>query len=78
MEVVHPDTPASRAGMKVGDVVLKMEDVPVRDENHLINVVSALPVGQKVKLTVWRERKSVLVEITVGEYGGQKVRSNRP
>jgi S1-C subfamily serine protease len=78
VEVVHPDTPASRAGMKVGDVVLKMEDVPVRDENHLINVVSALPVGQKVKLTVWRERKSVLVEITVGEYGGQKVRSNRP
>ncbi|MFM8273580.1 MAG: S1C family serine protease, partial [Gemmata sp.] len=78
VEVVHPDTPASRAGMKMGDVVLKMEDVPVRDENHLINVVSALPVGQKVKLTVWRERKSVLVEITVGEYGGQKVRSNRP
>ena len=62
----------------MGDVLLQIEDVNVRDENHLINVVCALPPGQKVRLTVWRERKAQTVEVTVGEYAGRPVRSNRP
>ena len=78
VEIVHPDTPAARAGLKVGDVILQIEDVALRDENHLINVVSALPPGQKVRLTVWRDRKAQAAEVTVGEYGGTKVRANRP
>ena len=39
MEIVHPNTPASAAGLRVGDVILQIEDVGVRDENHLINTV---------------------------------------
>lgn len=78
VEIVHPDTPASRAGLRVGDVVLAIEDVQVRDENHLINTVCALPPGQKVKLTVWRDRKAGVLEVTVGVYGGGKSRSSRP
>ena len=78
VEIVHPGTPASAAGLRVGDVLLEIEDVKIRDENHLINVVCALPPGQKVRLTVWRERKAQTVEVTVGEYAGRPVRSNRP
>jgi S1-C subfamily serine protease len=78
VEIVHPNTPAAAAGLRVGDVILQIEDVPVRDENHLINVVCALPPGQKVKFTVWRDRKAGAVEVTVGVYAGQKSRSNRP
>jgi serine protease Do len=78
VEIVHPNTPASAAGLRVGDVILQIEDVAVRDENHLINVVCALPPGQKVKLTVWRDRKAAAVEVTVGVYAGQKTRSNKP
>ncbi len=78
VEIVHPNTPASAAGLRVGDVILQMEDVGVRDENHLINVVCALPPGQKVRLTVWRERKSQTVEVTIGEYAGQKTRAAKP
>ena len=78
VEIVHPNTPASAAGLKVGDVILQIEDVALRDENHLINIVSALPLGQKVRLTVWRDRKAQSAEVTVGEYGGQSSRSNRP
>ncbi|AMV25073.1 putative periplasmic serine endoprotease DegP-like precursor [Gemmata sp. SH-PL17] len=78
VEIVHPNTPAAAAGFRVGDVVLRIEDVDLRDENHLINVVSALPPGQKVKLTVWRDRKALEVEVVVGDHGGQKVRANKP
>lgn len=78
VEIVHPNTPASAAGLRVGDVILQIEDVAVRDENHLINVVCALPPGQKVKLTVWRDRRAAAVEVTVGVYASQKTRSNKP
>lgn len=79
VEIVHPNTPASAAGLRVGDVILQIEDVAVRDENHLINTVCALPPGQKVKLTVWRDRKAGALEVTVGTYGGQRTsRSARP
>ena len=60
VEIVHPNTPAAAAGLRVGDVILQIEDVAVRDENHLINVVWPLPPGQKVKLTVWRDRKAAV------------------
>ena len=78
VEIVHPNTPAASAGLRVGDVILEVEDVRVRDENHLINMVCALPPGQKVKFTVWRERKAVAAEVTVGVYASQRTRSNRP
>jgi serine protease Do len=74
VEIVHPNTPASAAGLKAGDVVLKLEDVSLRDENHLINLVSALPPGQKVQLTVWRDRKAQAATVTVGEYASQRPR----
>jgi len=68
IEIVHAGTPAEAAGLRVGDVILKLEEVSLRDENHLINLVSALPPGQKVKLLIWRDRKSQAVTVTVGEY----------
>jgi len=69
VEVVHPSTPAEAAGLKPGDVVLKLEEVPLRDENHLINLVSALPANQKVKLGVWRDRRLQTLEVVIGEWG---------
>ncbi len=78
VEIVHPNTPAAAAGLRVGDVLLQVEDIAVRDENHLINMVCALPPGQKVRLTVWREKKAQTFEVTVGEYGGSKTRAARP
>ena len=78
VEIVHPNTPASAGGLRVGDVVLQVEDVPLRDENHLINLISALPPGQKVRLTLWRDRKAVVAEVTVGQYAGQTSQSYRP
>ena len=75
VEIVHAGTPAAGAGLQPGDVILKLEDVNLRDENHLINLISVLPPGQKVKLVVWRDRRSRTSEVTIGEYPGSKSRS---
>lgn len=74
VELVHAGTPAQTAGLRPGDVILKLEDVALRDENHLINLISTLPPGQRVKLLVWRDRRSQNLDVMIGDYRGQKDR----
>jgi S1-C subfamily serine protease len=74
VEIVHPGTPAEAAGLKAGDVILKLEDVDLRDENHLINLISSLPPHQKVRLTVWPDRKTQPLDVTVGDWSATKTK----
>jgi S1-C subfamily serine protease len=68
VEAVHPGGPASTGGVRAGDVVLKLDTVEVRDENHLINLIGSLPVGQRVRITVWRDRQARALDVTVGDW----------
>jgi S1-C subfamily serine protease len=68
VETVYPDTPAAGAGLRANDVVLQVDGVPIRNENHLINLITALPVGQTVKLQVWRDRRTMPLEAVVGDW----------
>jgi serine protease Do len=68
VERVYPDTPAAAAGLRQGDVVLQVESVPVRDDTHLINLISGLPAGQRVRLQVWRERRTLALEAVIGDW----------
>jgi S1-C subfamily serine protease len=69
VEAVFAKTPAATAGLKANDVVLKADQIVIRNENHLINLISTLSPGQKVQLQVWRARKLVTVEAEVGDWG---------
>lgn len=71
VELVHPGSPAEIAGLRPGDVILKLEDVAIRDENHLINLASSLPPGHKVTLEVWRDRRTHRVVVTIGDYAAR-------
>src|SRR5262249_6292924 len=68
VEAVYAETPAAAAGLRANDVVLQVDGVTVRNENHLINMITALPPGQKVQLQVWRERKTIPLEAVVGDW----------
>ena len=65
---VHPDTPASVAGLQRQDVILEIDGEAVRNENQFINRISILPPGQKIKLKVWREKRSVDLNAVVGDW----------
>ena len=41
---------------------------------RLINLVSVLPQGQKVRLTVWRDRKAQAAEVTIGDWAATRKR----
>jgi S1-C subfamily serine protease len=68
VEAIYPDTPAAAAGLRPNDVILRVEGVAVRNENHLINLFAAMPIGQRVKLQVWRDRRTELVDAVVGDW----------
>jgi serine protease Do len=68
VERVFPDTPAAAAGLRPNDVVLQVENVGIRDETHLINLVSTLSAGQRVRLQVWRERSLLTLEAVIGDW----------
>jgi serine protease Do len=68
VERVYPDTPAAVAGLQANDIVLQVESIPIRDDTHLINLISTLPAGQRVRLQVWRERAVVNLDAVVGDW----------
>jgi S1-C subfamily serine protease len=68
VETVYPDTPASAAGLKVNDVVLQVDGTAIRNENHLINIIAGTPAGQKVRLQVWREKRTMTLDAVVGDW----------
>jgi S1-C subfamily serine protease len=79
VDTVYPDTPAAAAGIKSGDVVLQLDGVSIRNENHFINLISGLPSGQKVRLQVWREKRTISLEAIIGDWAkGQERFRARP
>ncbi|HTB19638.1 MAG TPA: DegQ family serine endoprotease [Bryobacteraceae bacterium] len=64
---VSPYAPAARAGLKKGDVILKLNGEPVDSRNQLTLRVSQTPPGTSVKLGVWHDGKLEDVKITLGE-----------
>jgi S1-C subfamily serine protease len=77
VESVFPETPAAQAGLRSNDVILQVDSSAVRNENHLINMISGFTAGQRVRLQVWRDRRTLALEAVVGDWGqGQgRVRS---
>jgi S1-C subfamily serine protease len=68
VEKIYPDTPAATAGLQTGDVILQVDSVAIRSESQLINLVSGLPIGQRIRLQVWRQRQVVNLEASVGDW----------
>ncbi len=58
--------PAESAGLKVGDVVRKVDDKPIVTAADLAGVVGMLPPGEKVTLEVWRDGKVSRIPATLG------------
>ena len=64
---VYPSSAASRAGLRVGDVVLRFGGVEISDLNHLINTVSMSPIDQAAEVVVWREGREQTFRVTVDD-----------
>jgi serine protease Do len=74
VERVYPETPAATAGLRAKDVILQVENVAIRDENHLINLISTLPAGQRIRVQVWRDRSLATLDAVVGDWSRAQTR----
>ena len=74
VEKIYPETPAAGAGLKANDVILKVEAIPIRSENHLINLISGLQAGQRVHLEVWRQGQLMTLQATIGDWSKAQAR----
>jgi len=63
---VSPGSPAERAGLRKGDVVTKVDGVPIRSAAQLRNKVGLTPVGKVLKLTLERAGALQTVEVEIG------------
>jgi serine protease Do len=60
---VIPRSPAARAGLRKGDIILKANDVTIRSATQMRNLVGLTPVGQQVQLII--ERDGTMEQATV-------------
>ncbi len=67
---VTPDSPASRAGLKTGDVIRELNGKKIADNNALQVAVSEMAPGTSIELGVLRNGQMENVKATVGEFHG--------
>ena len=68
VEKVYPNTPAAASGLQANDVILQVDNITIRNENHLINLISNLQPGQQIRMQVWRNRTTTAMNATVGDW----------
>ncbi len=64
LDGVKEDRPAKIAGIEKGDVIIKMGPYEVKTMMNYMECLGKFEVGQKVKVTVLRDGKEILKEVT--------------
>ena len=62
---VKPESPASRAGLRTGDIVVEVGGRKVRHSNDARNIIGLLRVGQAVQMTVVRDGRTHVISATI-------------
>ena len=76
IESVVAGDPAEKAGIKPGDTVVRVDNVPVKTTRDLIGYVSSKAPGSKVHLTVMRDGKEMTLPVTLAERGAEREAEN--
>ena len=64
---VVDDSPAAKAGLKVNDIITHINGVAITSSSALTKYVNNTAIGDTIKLTVYRQGKTIDLPVTVGE-----------
>jgi serine protease Do len=75
---VVKESPAEKAGLKVGDIILEFDGKPIKDMHELPRIAAVTPVGKKAVVKVLRSgktlEKTVIIERMID--GGEPARQD--
>jgi serine protease Do len=72
VSAVEKDSPAAKAGVEPGDVILKVDGKTISRSAELAGYVADLKPGSTARLNVWRKGAPRELTVTVGEMQGTK------
>jgi len=64
---VEKDGPAAKAGVEVGDIIVKVDGRDVRSSNDLPRIITIVRPGTRVNVSVWRKGAQRDLAVTVAE-----------
>ncbi|TAM82537.1 MAG: Do family serine endopeptidase [Acidobacteria bacterium] len=64
---VEPGSPAENAGLKMGDVILSINGLPVSSGDDLVEIVSRSKIGGRVKMDLLRDGKRMTTSVEVAD-----------
>lgn len=67
VETVNQAGPAGKAGIKPDDIIVAMNDAPVKDGEELVTRVADLPIGSTTQLTVDRNGKRMDFKVAIAD-----------
>jgi serine protease Do len=73
---VDKDSPAAKAGLEPGDVILAINGKEISSSSELPAIVSAMTPGAQAKLQVWRKGGTRDVDVQVGKFSDDKLASS--
>ena len=63
---VAPNSPSEKTGVKAGDIILEFDGEKINEMKELPIIVARTEVGKKVKVKIWRNKKEITKNITLG------------
>ena len=72
VSLVEPGGPADKAGIKVGDIILKFNGTAVERSADLPRLVGAAPIGSRAVVTLWRKGAQQDIAVAVAALEEEK------
>lgn len=54
VKAIIPKSPAEKAGLRVGDVILEFDGTRIENDGHLVKTVGLTPLGKQVEMVIFR------------------------
>jgi serine protease Do len=73
---VEKGSPAAKAGLEPGDVILGINGKEISSSSELPAIVSSMTPGEQARLQVWRKGGTRQIDVQVGNFGDEQLASN--